>query len=104
MMLIIFRSRLTDAAGDDYQNMSAAIKAHAETFPGFVDIKSYQADDGERLTVVRWGDAATLQAWAEDTKHVAAKNLGRAKWYEYYNLEVAEIVRASNFQRDAATA
>jgi heme-degrading monooxygenase HmoA len=102
MMLILFRSRLTAAAGDDYVTMSAAIKAHAESFPGFIDIKSFTAEDGERLTVVRWADAATLEAWATDAKHVAAKNLGRAKWYEYYHLEVAEIVRVSDFSRAPA--
>jgi heme-degrading monooxygenase HmoA len=103
MMLIVFRSRLTAAAGSDYSAMSQAIKEHAQRFPGFVDIKSFTADDGERLTVVRWQDAATLQAWADDAKHVAAKNLGRAKWYEYYDLEVAEIVRTSQFRREAQT-
>lgn len=103
MMLIVFRSRLTAAAGSDYSAMSQAIKEHAQRFAGFVDIKSFTADDGERLTVVRWQDAATLQAWADDAKHVAAKNLGRAKWYEYYDLEVAEIVRTSQFRREAQT-
>ncbi len=39
---------------------------------------------------------------ATDVKHVAAKNPGRAKWYEYYNLEVAEIVRVSDFRRAGA--
>ena len=102
MMVILFRSRLTDAAGEDYSKMSAALKAHAETFPGFVDIKSFTADDGERLTVVRWADAETLSQWAADAKHVAAKNLGRAKWYEYYNLEIAEVVRMSDFRREPA--
>ena len=103
MMLIVFRSRLTAAAGSDYSAMSQAIKEHAERFPGFVDIKSYTAEDGERLTMVHWQDAATLQAWADDAKHVAAKSLGRAKWYEYYDLEIAEIVRTSQFQRQAQT-
>lgn len=41
MMLIVFRSRLTAAAGSDYSAMSQAIKEHAQRFPGFVDIKSF---------------------------------------------------------------
>lgn len=99
MMLIAFRSRLTAAAGADYNKMSESIEAHARAFPGFVDIKSFTAADGERLTLVWWADAETLQAWATDARHVMAKTTGRALWYEYYRMEVAEVVRTSNFDR-----
>jgi len=99
MMVILFRSRLTPAAGDDYGAMAAQMDAHVRTFPGFVDAKFYTADDGERLTVVWWQDAETLAAWAGDVRHRAAQNEGREKWYEYYRMDVAEIVRVSNFER-----
>lgn len=106
MMLVLFRSRLTDAAGSDYTAMSEQMDAHARSFPGFVDVKSFKAEDGERLTVVWWKDAETLAAWASDVKHRAAQQLGRTRWYEYYKMDVAEIVRVSNFERpaDPATA
>jgi len=32
-----------------------------EQNPGFVDVKSYKAEDGERLTVVRFKDEETLK-------------------------------------------
>lgn len=99
MMVILFRSKLTDVAGDDYTAMSAAMDAHARTFPGFVDVKSFKAEDGERLTVVWWQDAQTLQAWASDAKHRFAQQRGREQWYRYYRMDVAEIVRVSNFDR-----
>ena len=102
MMLIAFRSKLTGAAGDDYGAMSAAMEKHARSFPGFVDVKAFTAADGERLTLVWWQDEQTLEAWANDVKHGAAKAVGRAKWYDYYKIDVARIVRSSNFTRDAA--
>ena len=101
MMLILFRSRLTAAAGDDYAAMDRAMEAHARAFPGFVDVKSFTAKDGERLTVVWWQDAATLHAWAGDVRHRAAQALGRERWYDYYKMDVAEIVRTSSFERNA---
>jgi len=104
MMLILFRSRLTDTAGDDYARMADAMLAHARTFPGFVDVKSFKADDGERLTVVWWQDEETLKAWASDSKHRAAQHAGRERWYEYYKMDVAKIVRVSNFERSAQPA
>jgi heme-degrading monooxygenase HmoA len=103
MMVILFRSRLTAAAGDDYSRMSEAMIAHAKLFPGFVDVKSFTADDGERLTVVWWQDEETLKAWATDAKHRVAQQLGRERWYEYYKMDVAQIVRVSNFARAATS-
>jgi heme-degrading monooxygenase HmoA len=102
MIVILFRSRLTAGAGDDYARMAAEMDAHARTFPGFVDVKSFTAEDGERLTVVWWQDEATLGAWASDVRHLAAQRAGRERWYEYYRIEVAQIVRASQFERSQA--
>ena len=105
MMVILFRSKLTDAAGDDYARMADEMDAHARTFPGFVDVKSFKAEDGERLTVVWWQDEETLKVWANDARHRVAQATGRQKWYEYYKMDVAEIVRVRNFdRRDTAEA
>ena len=99
MMMIAFRSKLTDTAGDEYGKMAEAMQKHARAFPGFVDVKAFTAADGERLTLVWWQDEATLDAWSNDLKHRAAKDLGRAKWYQYYRIDVAKIIRSSNFDR-----
>jgi heme-degrading monooxygenase HmoA len=102
MMVIIFRSKLTSAAGDDYNSTSDHLLDYAKTRPGFVDVKSYKADDGERLTIVWWQDNETLEQWRNDMKHMAAKNKGRERWYEYYKMDVAEVTRTSNFDRSSA--
>ncbi len=66
-----------------------------------MDVKAYTAEDGERLTIVRWRDLETLKKWREDPEHRAAQGAGRARWYEHYELEVAEVVRESRFARPA---
>ena len=101
MMLILFRSKLTDIDREGYGKMAAAMDAHARSFDGFVDAKSFLAEDGERLTVVWWRDEASLKVWAADAKHRVAQERGRERWYEYYKMDVAEIVRVSNFDRSA---
>ena len=103
MLVILFRSRLTAQAGDDYARMADAMFEHAKTFPGFVDVKSFTAEDGERLTVVWWQDEETLKGWATDAKHRVAQHTGRDRWYEYYKMDVAQIVRVSNFTRSPAS-
>ena len=99
MMVILFRSKLTETAGDDYAQMAAEMDAHARTFDGFVDVKAFAAEDGERLTVVWWRDEASLRVWATDARHRVAQQTGRQKWYEYYKMDIAEIVRVRNFER-----
>ena len=99
MMVILFRSKLTSHDPEGYAHMAAEMDAHARTFPGFVDVKAFTAADGERLTVVWWEDEETLRAWATDVRHRAAQHAGRARWYEYYRMDVAEIVRTSHFDR-----
>ena len=102
MMVILFRSQRTTAAGDDYAAMSREMLDRARAFDGFIDVKSFKAEDGEELTIVWWRDQASLNVWAADARHREAKAIGRQKWYEHYKLTVAEIVRVTEFQSDNA--
>ena len=47
-------------------------------------------------------DAETLKGWATNARHLQAQRMGRAKWYAYYKIEVAEVVRDSRFTREPA--
>jgi len=98
-MLISFRSKLTEQAGEDYDEMAAEMERLARASPGFLDVKAYKSDDGERLTLVWWQDAETLKGWATNVRHLQAQRMGREQWYAYYKIEVAEVVRKSDFQR-----
>jgi heme-degrading monooxygenase HmoA len=100
MIAIIFRSRLTDtAATEGYMEMAAEMLARAKEMPGFIDFKSFKADDGERLSLVYWKDHDTLKAWRNDLRHQLAQHLGREKWYTQYRIEVTEILRENSFER-----
>jgi heme-degrading monooxygenase HmoA len=103
MIVVLFRSKLVPtASGDGYDEMAKEMDDLARTMPGFVDVKSFKADDGERLTVVWWQDEETLRAWREQARHRVAQRTGRERWYEYYKLDVAEVIRANNFDRPTA--
>jgi heme-degrading monooxygenase HmoA len=98
-LVILFRSKLTEQAGEDYQAMNAEMQTLVRQNPGFVDVKSYTAADGERLTVVWWRDEESLAEWRNLMRHREAQNIGRQKWYEYYEVEVATLVRSRSFVR-----
>ena len=97
MVVVLFRSRLTASAGEDYSQMAAEMLATAKDMPGFIDFKSFKADDGERISVIWWQDQETLRAWRNHPRHLVAQQAGRSKWYESYRIEVAEVVRQSAF-------
>jgi heme-degrading monooxygenase HmoA len=99
MMIILFRSKLTPEAGADYQSMNAEMEALVRGNPGFIDVKSYKAEDGERLTVVWWRDEESLREWKQQARHREAQSAGRRKWYAYYKMEVANLTRESSFER-----
>ncbi len=106
MIVILFRSKLTSVAGDDYAKMNNFLSEYVQDRPGFIAAKSFRAEDGERLTLVWWRDRETLEQWRTDMNHVAAKKQGRERWYEYYKIEIAEVYRESSFERkpEATTA
>ena len=103
MIVVLFRSKLVPTASSDgYDEMAKEMDDLARTMPGFIDVKSFKAEDGERLTLVWWQDEDTLRAWREQARHRVAQRTGRERWYEYYKLEVAEVIRANNFDRPRA--
>jgi heme-degrading monooxygenase HmoA len=103
MIVVLFRSKLVNAP-DGYDGMAQEMDDLARTMPGFIDAKAYNAADGERLTIVWWENEETLKAWRENPRHRTAQRLGRERWYEYYKIEVAEVVRQNAFARQSETA
>ncbi|HTI37194.1 MAG TPA: antibiotic biosynthesis monooxygenase [Vicinamibacterales bacterium] len=100
MLIVLFRSKLVDAP-DGYAEMAQEMLDAARGMPGFIDVKAFKADDGERLTVVWWQDEETLRAWRLHARHLVAQRLGRERWYEYYKIEVASVIRSRDFARAA---
>lgn len=99
MVIIVFRSRLTAEAGEDYQALDAELERLVLDQPGYVTHKAYRAGDGERLTLVWFKDQESLRTWKMQPRHLEAQRRGRERWYEFYEMEVAEVVRTSSFRR-----
>jgi len=100
MLVVLFRSKLVPEP-EGYADMAQEMEDLAKTMPGFVDVKAFKADDGERLTLVWWEDEETLAAWRNHARHLVAQRAGREQWYQYYKIEVAKVRRANNFTRRA---
>jgi heme-degrading monooxygenase HmoA len=71
----------------------------SEQHPGFVGIKTFVSDDGERLTVVRFRDEKSQREWKLDPMHEVAQQKGRTDFYERYRVAVCEVVRSYDWER-----
>ena len=58
----------------------------ARSMPGYVEHKVFTADDGERVTLVRFADRASHDAWARHPDHREAQRAGVADYYEEYSI------------------
>ena len=102
-VVTVFRSRLRPEAIDEYEPRAAEMFALAHTMPGLVDVKSFRADDGERVTLVTFADAQAQRAWREYPDHRLAQQSGRERFYAEYSIQVCDCTRVHTFTsgRDA---
>lgn len=92
-VVTIFRSRLKPGIDEEYGELADEISALAREQPGYVDHKTFVAEDGERVTIATFADEASQRAWREHPRHREAQRLGRERFYETYSLQVAAVIR-----------
>ena len=95
-----FRSRLRADAGDDYVQTADQMERYARAMPGFVDFKTFVADDGERVSLIVFASREAHDAWRDDPRHRRAQRRGRADWYSEYSIQVCELASERKFSAD----
>ena len=97
MVVTVFRSRLDPANVDEYYETAGRMSEMAQSMPGHISHKTFVAEDGERVTIVEFADAASQEAWRTRLEHVQAQQKGRREYYTEYKLQVCEVLRESVF-------
>jgi heme-degrading monooxygenase HmoA len=98
---VIFTSRRRSRPGDGYGEAADRMEALAAEQPGYLGIETVQGRDGVGVTVSYWTDLDSIAAWKANAEHAAARERGRAEWYEAYELRVARVERSYGFTRDS---
>jgi heme-degrading monooxygenase HmoA len=96
-VVTVFRSRLRADAAPGYVETSAELLDIARQSPGFVDYKTFKAEDGEQLTLVTFDGPDSQLAWRQDERHRAAQQRGRDVWYAEYSIQVADCTSTHLF-------
>jgi heme-degrading monooxygenase HmoA len=98
----VFRSRLREEAGDDYARTAREMERLARAVPGFVDFKTFVADDGERLSLIVFDSQDAHDTWRDDPRHRAAQPRGRERWYAEYRILVCDLASERTFDQSTA--
>jgi heme-degrading monooxygenase HmoA len=91
---VIFSSRRKDDDDDGYGLMAQRMVELAAQQSGFLGVESTRGEDGFGITVSYWSSAEAIARWRDDAEHLVAQQLGKAAWYEHYELRVARVERA----------
>lgn len=98
-VVTVFRSRLRPEHEEAYRDELGVVAELARSMPGFVETKTFVAEDGERCTVVTFADPASHAGWRDHPRHHEAQRNGVASYYAEYSIAVGETSHASSFAR-----
>lgn len=103
MIITVFRSRLRREHEEEYTRVAAQMKVLARAMPGFVSMKTFVAEDGERVSIVEFASQAAHDAWRNHPRHREAQRLGREKFYSSFRIQVCRVERDYALDEPAAT-
>ncbi|MFK8023095.1 MAG: antibiotic biosynthesis monooxygenase [Ilumatobacter sp.] len=87
---------------DGYGRAAARMIELAAEQPGFLGVES--AGEGRSsgdlaITVSYWESEEAIAAWRADAEHTLARETGRERWYDGYELRVARVERTYGWIR-----
>lgn len=98
-VVTLFRNRLLPEAWEEYEPLAARMAELAEGMPGFVERKTYTAEDGERVTIVTFQTLEHQRAWRDHPEHRAAQRIGIDRLYGEYRIQVCRLEDERAFLR-----
>jgi heme-degrading monooxygenase HmoA len=90
---VVFTSQLTADSGG-YGEMADRMVELAQHQPGYLGIESTRDASGFGITVSYWESEAAIVAWRANAEHRIARETGRARWYQHFELRVAKVERS----------
>jgi heme-degrading monooxygenase HmoA len=99
MIVTVFRSRLRPGLQEEYVALVDRMQQIAKTIPGYISHKGFWSDDGERVTIVEFEHEEGQTAWRMHPEHLEAQKLGRTKYYEMYDIKVAQVTYHRHHER-----
>ena len=101
MVVVIFGTeKRPDIDLEEYGERNERMYDIVSTMPGFLGIKGYVSEDGERISVARFESDEALKAWRLQPDHVETQRRARDVYYESYWVQVCHTVRDYRWSTD----
>ena len=97
-VITVFRSQRRPEGESAYHELADEMQRAARAMPGFVDFKTFAADDGERVSLVTFVDRVSHDAWRDDPRHRLAQQRGRNEFYVDYSVQVGICAQVSQWR------
>ncbi len=92
MYAVIFRAEIKEL-DHQYGEMASQMRKLAINQYSCAEFISVTEDNHE-ISISYWQDLDQIKKWKQDARHLIAQNLGIAKWYKSYKVEIVEILRS----------
>jgi heme-degrading monooxygenase HmoA len=94
---VIFTSKRLPGNDAEYARAAEEMERLARDQPGFIHVESVRGADGVGITISYWESMEAAHAWGKVPAHQSAQKLGREKFYQWFDLRVAEIRTSRSF-------
>ena len=99
-MVVLFGTKMRDDANlDEYRERSRRMRELVQQIPGFISIKGFTGKDGDEVSIARFENEASLDAWRFQPEHVETQRRAREAFYESYWVQVCTTIRDYEFSR-----
>ena len=86
---VIFTSILNENI-EGYDQMAEQILRLVHQQPGFLGVDSVRDKIG--ITVSYWSSLEAIDNWRKNLDHQRAKNQGKTKWYNTYEIKICKVI------------
>ena len=93
---VIFTTIITTNT-EGYYEMAEKMENLAKKQEGYLGIESARSDVG--ITVSYWESLEAITKWKNNIEHIEARELGREKWYQKYQLRICKVEREYGFEQ-----
>jgi heme-degrading monooxygenase HmoA len=98
MVVVLFGTKKRQGIDlEEYGARNERMYELVQQIPGFLGIKGYVSEDGDRISIARFESEEALNQWRFQPDHVETQRLGREKYYESYWVQVCKTIRDYRF-------
>ena len=76
--------------------MAEKMAGLVKTQKGFLGYESYRNADGFGVTTSYWQSLDDIKTWRNNPEHLIAQELGRTKWYVWFEISMTKSVGAAD--------